>query len=197
VQPEVFSGGLIGSTTVFLFAAFAMEAVGVTAQAVVDEVRKQWEDGKVMNHEREPDYSRCVQIVSEAAIRMMVKPGLLVVLMPVFVGGGFRLVGWWLEAELLGARSMTAYLVCSSMTAMLVALFLNNSGGAWDNAKKHIETGVHGGKRSAAHKCAVTGDTVGDPCKDTAGPSLHVLMKLTATVIMVIGPLIAVPNTKH
>merc|ERR1739838_945677 len=93
-----------------------------------------------------------------------------------------------------GARAMTSYLVCSSMTAMLVALFLNNGGGAWDNAKKYIESGHHGGKNSDAHKAAVTGDTVGDPCKDTAGPSLHVLMKLTATVVMVIGPLIVMPS---
>merc|ERR1711920_778183 len=89
---------------------------------------------------------------------------------------------------------MTSYLICSSLTAMLAALLLNNGGGAWDNAKKFIESGHHGGKGSDAHKAAVTGDTVGDPCKDTAGPSLHVLMKLTATVTMVVGPLVAIPT---
>mmetsp|Transcript_12541 Transcript_12541/g.25332 ORF Transcript_12541/g.25332 Transcript_12541/m.25332 type:complete len:97 (-) Transcript_12541:174-464(-) len=93
---------------------------------------------------------------------------------------------------MLGATSMTSYLVCSSMTAMLTAFLLNNGGGAWDNAKKLVESGQHGGKGSPAHKAAVTGDTVGDPCKDTAGPSLHVLMKLTATVTMIVGPLVAV-----
>merc|ERR1719324_1747873 len=124
----------------------------------------------------------------------MIKPGLLVVLMPVVVGGTFRIIGSHDSDNLLGARSMTSYLVCSSMTSMLVALLLNNGGGAWDNAKKYIESGQYGGKGSNAHKAAITGDTVGDPCKDTAGPSLHVLMKLTATVTMVVGPLVAVPR---
>lgn len=139
------------------------------------------------------DYSQCVSIVSRAALRKMLQPGLLVVFMPVVVGGGFRFMGQYTEQRLLGAQCMASYLVCSSMTAMCVALFLNNGGGAWDNAKKFIESGEHGGKGSEAHKAAVTGDTVGDPCKDTAGPSLHVLMKLTATVTMVVGPLIAIP----
>merc|ERR1712151_533192 len=112
--------------------------------------------------------------------------------MPVLVGGGFRFIGYCKGEQLLGATAMTSYLVCSSMTAILMALFLNNGGGAWDNAKKHIEAGNHGGKGSDAHKAAVTGDTVGDPCKDTAGPSLHVLMKLTATVTMIVGPIVAI-----
>merc|ERR1712217_633863 len=125
---------------------------------------------------------------------MGVKPGMLVVLMPVIVGGSFRFAGTLTGDHMLGVKSITAYLVCSSMVAMLVALLLNNGGGSWDNAKKLIESGEHGGKGSEAHKAAVTGDTVGDPCKDTAGPSLHVLMKLTATVTMVVGPLVAVPT---
>merc|ERR1712060_274657 len=125
---------------------------------------------------------------------MMIQPGVLVVVMPVVVGVVFRTVGQWSDDIFLGAKAMTSYLVCSSMTAMLVALFLNNGGGAWDNAKKFIESGHHGGKGSDAHKAAVTGDTVGDPSKDTAGPSLHVLMKLTATVTMVVGPLVAIPR---
>merc|ERR1711879_698185 len=115
--------------------------------------------------------------------------------MPIVVGVVFRSVGQWSGDTLLGAKAMTSYLVCSSMTAMLVALFLNNGGGAWDNAKKYIEAGKFGGKGSSAHKAAVTGDTVGDPCKDTAGPSLHVLMKLTSTVTMVVGPLVAMPSS--
>merc|ERR1712060_1009975 len=113
--------------------------------------------------------------------------------MPAVVGIIFKYVGSAGDRDpMLGAKCMTAYLVCSSMTSMLMALLLNNGGGAWDNAKKYIEAGNHGGKGSEAHKAAVTGDTVGDPCKDTAGPSLHVLMKLTATVIMVIGPIVAI-----
>merc|ERR1712166_391360 len=93
------------------------------------------------------------------------------------------------DINLLGAQAMTAYLVCSSMTAILVALILNNAGGAWDNAKKYIEAGNHGGKGSDAHKAAVTGDTVGDPCKDTAGPSIHILIKLLSTITLVLVPL--------
>merc|ERR1719277_675172 len=123
----------------------------------------------------------------------MIKPGILVVAMPVLTGLFFRMFGARSGGDqYVGAKAMTSYLVASSMTAMLVALFLNNGGGAWDNAKKHIEAGNHGGKGSDAHKAAVTGDTVGDPCKDTAGPSLHVLMKLTATVTMVAGPIVSV-----
>lgn len=198
VQPEVFTGGLVGSATVFLFSAYAMQAVGDTAQKVVTEVRRQFTQlPGIVTGECKPEYGACVEIVSKAAIQRMVKPGLLVVFMPILVGGFMRLIGATLAGdELLGARCITAYLVCSSMTAMLVALFLNNSGGAWDNAKKYIEAGEggHGGKGSAAHQAAVTGDTVGDPCKDTAGPSLHVLMKLTATVTMVLGPIVAVPH---
>merc|ERR1719353_1682145 len=119
----------------------------------------------------------------------MVKPGMLVVLTPVVVGGTFRMIGQLEGRPLLGAQCMTSFLVCSSMTAMLVAFFLNNGGGAWDNAKKHVEAGNFGGKGSAAHKAAVTGDTVGDPCKDTAGPSLHVLIKLLSTITLVCAPL--------
>lgn len=192
VQPESFCAGLVGSATVFLFASSAMQAVGDTAQQVVLEVRRQFaEIPGIGDGAQRPEYGACVEIVSRAAISKMVQPGLLVVVMPVLVGGAFRLAA---SDPLLGARSMTAYLVCSSMTAMLLALFLNNGGGAWDNAKKFIEFGNHGGKGSDAHKAAVTGDTVGDPCKDTAGPSLHVLMKLTATVTMVVGPLVAIPK---
>merc|ERR1712110_556651 len=195
VQPEVFSAGIIGSATVFLFAAFAMHAVGDTAQQVVAEVRRQFHEiAGIITGQQKPEYGVCVGIVSQAAIGKMIKPGMLVVLMPVIVGGGFRVAGMFTGDPLLGAKSITSYLVCSSMTAMLVALFLNNGGGAWDNAKKYVEAGNFGGKGSEAHKATVTGDTVGDPCKDTAGPSLHVLMKLTATVTMVVGPLVAVPK---
>lgn len=192
VQPEVFIGGLVGAMTVFLFSAFAMQAVGTSAQEVVSEVRRQFHElPGIADGSSRPEYGACVGIVSRSAIRMMVKPGLLVVFMPTFIGIFFRIVGILKGDAQLGAKCMTAYLVCSSMAAMLMALFLNNGGGAWDNAKKYIETGQHGGKGSDAHKAAVTGDTVGDPCKDTAGPSLHVLMKLTATVTMVLGPLVA------
>merc|ERR1719230_59234 len=110
----------------------------------------------------------------------MIKPGLLSVLTPFFVGGIFRLVGNLKGEPLLGAQATAGFLMFATSTGILMALFLNNAGGAWDNSKKYIETGAHGGKGSDTHKAAVTGDTVGDPCKDTAGPSLHVLMKLVA-----------------
>merc|ERR1719454_308328 len=195
VAPEIFIGGLIGATTVFLFAGLAMEAVGQTAQKVVAEVRRQFHEVPgIATGERKPEYGACVAIVSSAALKKMIRPGLLVVIMPIVVGKVFHHIGELSGDHFLGAKAMTGYLVTSSMTAMLVALFLNNGGGAWDNAKKYIEAGHHGGKGSDAHKAAVTGDTVGDPCKDTAGPSLHVLMKLTATVTMVVGPLVAVPK---
>lgn len=196
VQPEVFVGGLVGSATVFLFSGFAIKAVSIVAQEVVTEVRRQFEENgkEIMAGKVQPEHGKCVEIVSAQAIKMMVKPGLLVVVTPIVVGLAFRLIGQAQGRPLLGAQVMTSFLVCSSMTAMLVAFFLNNGGGAWDNAKKHVEAGNHGGKGSEAHKAAVTGDTVGDPCKDTAGPSLHVLMKLIATVTMVVGPLVAVPS---
>jgi len=195
VQPEIFCAALLGGTTVFLFVAYAMQAVGETAQDVVSEVRRQFHDiPGIASGLAKPEYGACVNIVSYAAIRKMVKPGLLIVFMPVVIGLSFRVLGTVAENKLLGAQCLTAYLVTSSLIAMLVALFLNNGGGAWDNAKKYIEAGAHGGKGGLAHQAAVTGDTVGDPCKDTAGPSLHVLMKLTATVTMVVGPLIAIPS---
>jgi inorganic pyrophosphatase len=195
VAPEIFVGGLIGGATVFLFAGIAMDAVGETAQKVVVEVRRQFREvAGIATGEREPQYGVCVSIVSSAAIKKMIQPGMLVLAMPILVGKIFHAIGEATGDDLLGAKAITSYLVVSSMTAILVALFLNNSGGAWDNAKKLIESGSNGGKGSDAHKAAVTGDTVGDPCKDTAGPSLHVLMKLTATVVMVIGPLITMPT---
>merc|ERR1719222_287676 len=124
----------------------------------------------------------------------MVKPGLLATISPIVIGVLFRAIGTIRGRPLLGAEVLAGYLMFATSTGILMALFLNNGGGAWDNAKKYIETGEHGGKGSEAHKAAVTGDTFGDPCKDTAGPSLHVLMKLTATVTMVVGPIVAVPR---
>ena len=119
----------------------------------------------------------------------MVKPGLLAVLMPIAVGVFFRVVGSYTGDNLLGAKALTGMLMFGTVSGILMALFLNNGGGAWDNTKKLIETGAHGGKNSEAHKASITGDTVGDPCKDTAGPSLHVLIKLLSTVTLVMAPL--------
>lgn len=118
----------------------------------------------------------------------MVKPGLLAVLTPILVGVIFRFIGSMRGRNLLGAEVLAGFLMFATSTCILMALFFNNGGGAWDNAKKYIETGKHGGKGSEAHKAAVTGDTVGDPFKDTAGPSIHILMKLLSTITLVLVP---------
>ena len=189
-QPEIFVGGLIGATLVFLFAGYAMNAVGRTAQMVVVEVRRQFKERPgIMSYQEKPDYQRCVAIVSKAALKEMVKPGALAVLTPIVVGIVFRILGEKKGDPLLGPQALAAFLMFATSTGILMALFLNNAGGAWDNAKKFVETGAAGGKGSDAHKAAVVGDTVGDPCKDTAGPSVHVLIKLLSTVTMVLTPL--------
>merc|ERR1712070_57377 len=135
---------------------------------------------------------QCVSIVNAAGLKQMIWPGMLSVMSPICVGVTFRIVGSFRDRPLLGAEALAGFLMFSTSTGILMALFFNNGGGAWDNAKKYIETGKFGGKSSEAHKAAVTGDTVGDPCKDTAGPSIHVLMKLTATVTMVVGPVVCI-----
>jgi K(+)-stimulated pyrophosphate-energized sodium pump len=182
-KPEVFVGGLLGAMLVFLFSALAIKAVGRAAYYVIHEVRRQFrENPGILSGEARPDYARCVDIVTRGALREMVLPGALAVLMPVAVGILFRRIG-------LGAEVVAALLMVGTIAGILVATVLNNGGGAWDNAKKYIETGVYGGKGTEAHKAAVVGDTVGDPFKDTAGPSLHVLIKLLATVTLVMAPL--------
>lgn len=142
-----------------------------------------------MTYAEKPDYKKCVSIVNEAGLREMVKPGLLAVLSPIIVGVTFRLIGQYRGRPLLGAEVLAGFLMFSTSTGILMALFLNNGGGAFDNAKKYIETGKHGGKNSEAHKASITGDTVGDPFKDTAGPSIHILMKLYSTITLVLIPL--------
>jgi K(+)-stimulated pyrophosphate-energized sodium pump len=189
----VFIGGLLGATLVFVFSSLAIKAVGKAAQVVITEVRRQFrENPGIMAGTSKPDYARCVDIVTVGALREMVLPGLLAVLAPVAVGFSFR----YLPASgQIGAESVAAMLMVGTITGILMAMFLNNAGGAWDNAKKYIESGefkVDGvvvGKKSDPHKAAVVGDTVGDPFKDTAGPSLHVLIKLLSTITLVLAPL--------
>jgi K(+)-stimulated pyrophosphate-energized sodium pump len=182
-KPEVFVGGLLGAMLVFLFSALAIRAVGKAAYYVINEVRRQFkENPNILKGTAKPDYARCVDIVTVGALKEMVLPGLIVVGMPIAVGLIFRLFG-------MGAEVVAAFLMVGTIAGILMATFLNNSGGAWDNAKKFIETGAHGGKGSETHKAAVVGDTVGDPFKDTAGPSLHVLIKLLATITLVLAPL--------
>jgi K(+)-stimulated pyrophosphate-energized sodium pump len=163
---------------VFLFSALAIRAVGHTAYYVINEVRRQFhENPGIMRGEMKPDYARCVDIVTAGALKEMVLPGLLAVGMPVAVG------------LVLRAEAVAALIMVGTITGILLATVMNNAGGAWDNAKKYVESGAYGGKRSEAHIATVVGDTVGDPLKDTAGPSLHVLIKLLSTITLVLAPL--------
>lgn len=187
--PEIFIGGLLGSMTVFVFSSWAIRAVGNAAEDVIKEVRRQFKEHPgILTYQEKPDYKTCVSIVNAAGLREMVKPGMLAVMSPIVVGLIFRVIGSFRGRELLGAEVLAGFLMFATSTGILMALFFNNGGGAWDNAKKYIETGKHGGKGSEAHKAAVTGDTVGDPFKDTAGPSIHILMKLLSTITLVLVP---------
>ena len=182
-RPEVFVGGLLGAMLVFLFSGLAIRAVGKAAYYVINEVRRQFrENPGILKGTSKPNYARCVDIVTVGALKEMILPGLIAVGMPVAVGIIFRLFG-------VGAEAVAAFLMVGTIAGILVATFFNNGGGAWDNAKKFIESGQYGGKGSDAHKAAVVGDTVGDPFKDTAGPSLHVLIKLLSTITLVLAPL--------
>ncbi|CAN6355515.1 unnamed protein product [Urochloa humidicola] len=188
--PEIFVGGLLGSMLIFLFSAWACSAVGKTAQEVVNEVRRQFiERPGIMDYKEKPDYGRCVAIVASASLREMIRPGALAIISPMAVGVVFRILGHSTGQPLLGAKVVASMLMFATVAGILMALFLNTAGGAWDNAKKYIETGALGGKGSESHKAAVTGDTVGDPFKDTAGPSLHVLIKMLATITLVMAPI--------
>ena len=203
-KPIVFVGAFLGAMLVFLFCSMAIRAVGSAAKSIIEEVRRQYAHLPRVNDMIEfpgdfkPDYGACVDIVTRAALRNMVAPGLLVVLAPIVVGLVFKsAIG--VEGALIAAESVAAMLMMATIVGILMALYLNNAGGAWDNAKKYVESGAHGGKyitdkdgnrsKNPTHSAAVVGDTVGDPFKDTAGPSLHVLIKLLATVTLVMAPL--------
>jgi H(+)-translocating pyrophosphatase len=182
-KPEVFIGALIGAMLVFFFSGLAIKAVGKAAYVVIQDVRAQFKEHPgIMQGTEKPDYGRTVDIVTRGALRQMIAPGLVAVGTPIAVGLFFRQFG-------VGAEAVAGLLMVGTITGIVVATFLNNSGGAWDNAKKYVETGALGGKGSPTHKAAVVGDTVGDPFKDTAGPSLHVLIKLLATITLVLAPL--------
>jgi K(+)-stimulated pyrophosphate-energized sodium pump len=186
----VFTGALIGAMVVFLFSALAIRAVGSAAQTVIEEVRRQFRaDPGIMAGTSDPDYGTCVDIVTKGALKQMVLPGILPVVGPVALGLVFRHFTNSADGTPVGAASVAAFLMVGTIAGILMALLMNNGGGAWDNAKKYIETGAFGGKGSDAHKAAVVGDTVGDPFKDTAGPSLHVLIKLLSTITLVAAPL--------
>jgi K(+)-stimulated pyrophosphate-energized sodium pump len=186
----IFVAALLGAALVFLFCALAIRAVGTAAQTVIEEVRRQFKaDPGIMAGTSDPDYGTCVDIVTRGALKAMVLPGILPVVGPVAIGLIFRYFGVTAAGLPMGAVAVAAFLMVGTITGILMALMMNNGGGAWDNAKKFIETGQFGGKGSDVHKATVVGDTVGDPFKDTAGPSLHVLIKLLSTITLVAAPL--------
>ena len=176
LAPKVVIGFFIGGMLPFLVAALTMTAVGKAAAQMVEEVRRQFREIKgLMEGTAKPDTGRCVDIATRGALAQMVAPGLIAVLAPIIIG------------TLLQKEGLGGMLAGSTMSGVMMALMMANAGGAWDNAKKYIEAGAHGGKGSDAHKAAVVGDTVGDPFKDTSGPSMNILIKLMAIVSLVVG----------
>lgn len=179
LSPVVFSGLFAGAALPMLFSAQTMRAVGLAAYSMIEEVRHQFKNiPGIMEGKSTPDYKRCVAISTQAALKEMIAPGLLVLCSPLVFGA------------LFGVEALAGLLAGSLAVGIVQAISSSNSGGAWDNAKKYIETGVHGGKGSDTHKAAVVGDTVGDPMKDTSGPSLNILMKLMAIISLVFSPFI-------
>ena len=183
LQPDVVIGLLIGGMLPFTFSALTMDSVSKAAYKMIEEVRRQFREiPGIFDGTGKPDYGTCVAISTKAALREMIIPGLLAVVCPLLVG------------ILLGPAALGGLLAGSLVSGVLLAIYMSNAGGAWDNAKKYIESGSNGGKGSDAHKAAVVGDTVGDPFKDTSGPSLNILIKLCSTVSIVFAGLIIAFN---
>ena len=180
LQYDVVVGLLIGGMLPFIFSALTMNSVGKAASQMIEEVRRQFREHKgIMEGTEKPDYTSCVSISTKAALKEMLVPGIMAVVVPLLVGFG------------LGVNALTGMLAGALVTGVLMAIFMSNSGGAWDNAKKYIESGHFGGKGSDAHAAAVIGDTVGDPFKDTSGPSINILIKLMTVISLLFAPLMA------
>ena len=170
---------MIGAMLPYFFTSLTLKSVGTAANHMIDEVRRQFRDDPgIMAGTSKPDYARCVDISTQAALRGMILPGLIAVCSPVIIG------------LLLGTAGLGGMLLGALLSAIMLAVFMANAGGAWDNAKKYIESGKLGGKGSDAHKAAVTGDTVGDPFKDTAGPAMDILIKLMSVISLILAPIL-------
>lgn len=194
LSPTLITGLFIGSLLPYVFSALTMVAVGNAAQDIVMEVRRQFKEiPGIMEGKNDPDYETCVAISTNSAIRQMLLPGIIAVAVPVLLAVLTVLGRGNILSQFVNEYTLVGVLMGSLVSAFMLAVMMANAGGAWDNAKKHIEAGHHGGKGSDAHKAAVVGDTVGDPFKDTSGPSLNILLKLLAIVSLVIAPMIANP----
>ena len=179
LEPGVIIGLMIGAMLPYFFTSLTLKSVGTAANHMIDEVRRQFRDDPgIMAGTSKPDYARCVDISTQAALREMILPGLIAVCSPVIIG------------LLLGTAGLGGMLLGALLSAIMLAVFMANAGGAWDNAKKYIESGKLGGKGSDAHKAAVTGDTVGDPFKDTAGPAMDILIKLMSVISLILAPIL-------
>ncbi len=178
LNPLTLVGVLMGGVLPYFFGALSLEAVGKAANHMIEEVRRQFrENPKIMEGKQDPDYERCIDISTAAALREMIVPGILAVAVPIVIG------------LLLGSEALGGFIAGALVSGVLIAIYMANAGGAWDNAKKYIETGAYGGKGSYAHKAAVVGDTVGDPFKDTAGPAMNILIKLMTIVSLIFAPI--------
>jgi K(+)-stimulated pyrophosphate-energized sodium pump len=175
----VIVGILIGALMPPIFCAMTMKSVGVTTSAIIEEVRRQWREIKgLMEGKAKPEYGKCVDIATRIALKQMLVPSIMTIIAPVIVG------------VVLGKYALAGFLIGALATGFILAITLNNAGGAWDNAKKWVESGKFGGKGSDAHKAAVVGDTAGDPMKDTAGPSLNIMLKLMSVISLMLAPVL-------